>query len=74
MKIYRLHMTVDNGVSVGYEYFTARSKAEKRQREHMRDNDGEMADANDIQEMEFSLTKIGVVKLLNRWGDHPDNG
>lgn len=80
MKIYRVsHYTV-GGESEGFSYYSSRIEAEKQQvianREDREDDLGQIGDEHpgEVEEVEFALTKKGIIRLLNRWGGHADNG
>ncbi len=72
MKLYRLHLHVEMGCSGGFEFFTSRREAERRKRELDAQNDP--VDAAEIDEIEITPTKSGILAALNRYADHPDNG
>lgn len=70
MKIYRTHIRRDGNESEGFKYFSNKLKATKAQNKSNIDN--EMDD--EVEEIEFKLTKKGVIELLMRCGSHADNG
>lgn len=85
MKIYKVHIRRVGYESDGFEYFTIKSAAEKRQRESNIEVTGNV-DFDDeetkvqsftpdrVEEMDIELNKTGVMTLLQLWASHPDNG
>jgi len=71
MKLYRVALYCDTGVSAGYEYFGTKKDALRKVREE-KDPNG-MDDAV-MEEINVTPTKTGILAALNRYGDHPDNG
>lgn len=71
MTFYRISITVDNGVSAGYEFFTSWREAMGFKNEYLRDNPGETVDWDIIR---VDPTKAGILKALNSFARHPDNG
>ena len=76
MKIYRVHLHWEEGSIVagnnnGYCYFANKREAEKCFRSSDRDK---AYDDIDFQEIKVPLTKAGVLRALNIYGGHPDNG
>jgi hypothetical protein len=71
MKLYRLHMTQDFGVSAGYQFFTAWETAEKAKRKWLLETGDE---GTEIDSIEVTVTGQGILDALNRYASHPDNG
>ena len=73
MKIYQNNYTEPDGESSGKEYFASKREARKAFREKSK----EAYYGNDLQRaipIEFTLTKKGVISMLNRHASYPDNG
>jgi len=72
MKIYRVSKLERDGGHDGYLYLTNKTAAQKRQQEENKiptnRNDGS------VEEINFTPTKSGILKMLNTWAAHPDNG
>lgn len=67
MKLYRVHHADYGGLgSAGFSWHTSKRGAEKAEREGGADSS--------IELVEINPTKAGILKLLNRYADHPDNG
>lgn len=67
MKLYRVHHADYGGIgSAGFSWHTTRRDAEKAKRESGADSS--------VEAIEIKLTKAGILKLLRRYADHPDNG
>ncbi len=78
MKIYRIHIH-DGGESKGYKYCSSQRevskfKAEVRQTEEEAECDVEEEAEFDVEEIEVEISKQGILRALNRWGSHADNG
>lgn len=71
MRFYRVHYTTDCGSSAGYDWFTCRRKAEQEARAWRRDNPDE---TTAIRAVEVSPTRAGILRALNLYGSHCDNG
>lgn len=69
MKVYRMSVTDKSAEHQGYSYHTSRGALARAESE---------AKANEKEtswiEIEVELSKAGVIKALNIWGGHPDNG
>lgn len=78
MKFYRVHLTAEAGVSVGSEWFTSERAANARKAEWKRQNRGvsdadETADSK-VEVFDIQPTRSGILKALNLYASHPDNG
>lgn len=76
MKLYRVHLYSTQMCSEGYEFFTSRTAAEQRAKQHHEDAkipDDDPARCS-VNEVEFVLTKKDVLRTLQRYATHPDNG
>lgn len=73
MKLARLHkQTVLEG-SDGYAFYGSQREAEKARTAHKRDN--KLKDpCSEIDTIEVEPTREGIIKALNRYAGHPDNG
>ena len=72
MKLYRNHFCNDEDGSLGFDWYTAKAKAERAARctpDLFTGHNAAIAEC-----FEFELTKAGVLDLLLRAADHPDNG
>lgn len=72
MAIYRVSFGTHSEGHAGYGYYGSRREAEREaaqwRRDHPDDSDTE------IGSVPTPSGKGGWVELLNRWGNHPDNG
>jgi hypothetical protein len=73
MKFYRVHVTVECGVSTGYEYFTSKYGAARAVRE-WEIHRGEETGSAEIEVIEIAPTKAGILHALNAYAAHADNG
>lgn len=78
MRFYRLHRYhVENG-SAGYEYFTNERDATKARAEWYGNFEEEErvtnCEGSEYEIIEVEPTKVGILKALNRWASHNDNG
>jgi hypothetical protein len=77
MKIYRVHMRYDRehpdaGNSAGYKYYSNRKDALKAFARNV--NDVPRDDDSDFHSFEVEISKGGILRALNTYGGHPDNG
>lgn len=73
MKIFRVSLTDESGMSTGFEYYTNKKDAETALRKNA--SDESMALTKDsIEVREIPIGKYEFLKLLNDWASHPDNG
>ncbi len=74
MKIFRVHLTDESGMSLGYEYYSNKKDAETAWKKSKSDNHVRF-DANiTIEQKEVVIGKYEILNLLNEWASHPDNG
>ena len=73
MKFYRVHTTTDSGLSAGYEFFTSKAEAGKAVKEWTRGIALE-TDIAEIDVVEIEPTKAGILRALNLYAVHADNG
>ena len=78
MKVYRNEFYSVEECSHGFSFHSSKRAAEKEWDWAHRDEDEEdlgrdVADLRAVP-IEFDCTKTGVLRLLNRVADHPDNG
>jgi len=74
MKFYQLHRTHSAGESGGYEYFGSRRDAEKAARSWRRSDDSLLEHGTEIKLIEVLPTRAGILRALNRYASHEDNG
>lgn len=90
MKFYRVHLYGDSAASQGMEWFTVRLEAERRKRQHERDErqrkleavraiepdyvDDGEIDECPLDEVVIKPTRAGILAALNKYASHPDNG
>lgn len=78
MKIYRVKKVSSLNSSEGFEYFTSKVKAEKALKNFKNQCENErtgfIADQSRIEIINVRITGRQIIQLLNRYGDHPDNG
>lgn len=72
MKIYRASFRDDFNEHKGYQYFTSKTKAGLIQKKH--NNKLDKVNREEVEEIEFTLSKAGIISLLNQYASHPDNG
>ena len=73
MKIFRVSLTDESGMSMGFEYYTNKKDAETALKKNA--SDYHMALTEDSIEMkEIPIGKYEFLRLLNQWASHPDNG
>ena len=73
MKFYRVHTYADAGQSTGYEFFTSKAEAKKAVREWTEGIALE-TDTAEIDVVEIEPTKAGILRALNLYAVHADNG
>jgi hypothetical protein len=71
MKFYRVSKSTDGGNSAGFEFFTAKSDAEKEMRQFLRDDPTEFSR---IDVIEITPTRTGILRALKLYASHADNG
>ncbi len=71
MRFYQVHMTHEAGTSIGFEYYTTRPAADKAAAEYLFDYPEESAEVTAI---DVEPTKAGILRALNQYAGHPDNG
>lgn len=70
MKVYKASYRLADTEHQGYQYFSNRKDAEREQRK----NNLESGINGQVEEVEFELTKKGIIDLLNSEASHADNG
>lgn len=73
MDIFRVSYSTSLASSLGFEWFTSLTAAQKAQRQFEKRKDHEDPVA-EILKIELKTTKADVVALLNKFASHPDNG
>lgn len=74
MTFYQLHRTHSAGESAGYEYFTSLKDAERAAAAWRRSDDSLLEHGTAIDKIEVKPTKAGILRALNRYANHCDNG
>lgn len=75
MKFYQLHLTHEAGTSVGFRWFTSKREAESHLANWRRNSPGDVQDqTGEITPVNIEPTRAGILKALNRYANHPDNG
>ena len=81
MKIYQVTFRRDGNEHGGYKYFSSKREAEKVQRAANKkagkdplDLDHYITEADDVNVIEAEISATGIIDLLNRVANHPDNG
>lgn len=74
MKVFRVHLTDASGMSLGFEYYSNRKDAQTALRKSQSDEEVRVDSNSSIEEKEVIIGKYEILKLLNEWGSHPDNG
>ena len=67
MRLYRVEWYSEEESSQGFSWFTSRAAADKEVK-------AANADPSQIDAIDFSTTKAGIMDLLRRVACHPDNG
>jgi hypothetical protein len=73
MKFYQVHILHDAGTSVMFKYYTRKNDAQKAVDAWNEDHNGDSHDAT-IDMIEIEPTKLGILRALNRYASHADNG
>ena len=71
--IYRLHHYDDYACSWGFSYFSSRRRAERALRDWQRQDPGRRDHAA-IESADQPQTTAELLRLLEVWAGHPDNG
>ena len=78
MKFYRVRFSCGGGNSGGFSWHTTMRKAEAAANEAVKNDPEEYALKRSgrpaIDLIEIAPTKEGILKALNSFADHPDNG
>ena len=73
MKIARLHLYTNENSSQGYEFFGSMRAAKKAQTKFKRDFKADDP-APEIDTIEVDPSRAGIIKALNTYAGHADNG
>ena len=77
MKIYRNEFYTDEDSCLGFSFHSSKRAAEREWDWAYKDEDEDVfgRDVSSLRAVpiEFDCTKTGVLRLLNRVADHPDN-
>jgi len=89
MRLYRIHITSSDEGSRGFEWFSSKAEAERAASKYVRENQPEeekedyyanlgrrvvAPDRPEIEPVEFTTTKAGILEMLRVYASHPDNG
>jgi hypothetical protein len=78
MRFYQLHKTHEAGTSAGFDYFTTEREARRAFREWMGESKDEERvcdrEGTTLTTIEIDPSKAGILRALNRWASHPNNG
>lgn len=75
MRFYRVHDYSPFEGSGGFEFFTSKAEALKRALElYDPERHGDDKSTIDIEVVDVTPTKNGILSALNVWASHPDNG
>lgn len=72
MKVYRLHVREHHAGSTGYLFFSSKHIAENAKRQAAAGIGVEAVSMDGPHEIQ--LTKVGVLRALNHFAGHPNNG
>lgn len=72
MAVYRVSFSPHSEGRAGYGYCGSRREAEREAAHWRRDHPGDSD--TEIRSVPTPSVKAGWVKMLNLWGNHPDNG
>lgn len=76
MSIYKIAFNGDPDGQKGFDYVSSLREAQKRKREWDGNSEpGEHLQRNaEIEKLDIDPTKTGILRALNIYGGHPDNG
>lgn len=74
MKLYSLHRTHSAGESAGHEFFASKRDADKAAAEWRRQGSELEEHAAEVQPITVEPTRQGILRALNRYASHTDNG
>jgi hypothetical protein len=72
MKVYQVSLIGDGAEHAGYQYFSNQREAQKAVTHWCKDKSVEHDASMEIIDVE--ITKRGILRLLNRYASHADNG
>jgi len=73
MKFYRLHRYAVGDGSHGYQFYTSRADAERSAKEWQSRADLSEP-SGEVDEIEITPTKAGILRALNTYATHANNG
>lgn len=73
MILYRVSTFTENGNSAGFSWHTKLREAQDAKAEAKANHIDEEREP-EIERIEVKLTRDGVLRALNRYASHPDNG
>ena len=79
MKVYRIAISIENGSSGGFEFFSSKREAERWRRAQNKEikKDPEAhryAELGDPECLEIGARKHEILRFLRAYAGHPDNG
>jgi len=72
MRLHRVHYTIEHGSSAGYSWHTSQREAHKRAIAHIKGSDDRNYTIGTIDT--GRLSRVELLRLLNKYASHPDNG
>lgn len=72
MRFYQVHLINDEGHSAGYHWFT--NEREAKSHVHHWTKDKSVEHSANIEPIDIEPTKAGILKALELYASHPDNG
>ncbi len=73
MKIYRIDLRDESYVSLGYEFVASHAEAQRLSTELVNDPGSQVMDT-EIERFEVPRRKAGLIRWLNLYAGHPNNG
>lgn len=74
MKIYRVHSHTENGISAGYSFHSSLKDAKHAAREAWETRDSDSETPPEIEVLEVEISKAGILRALNMYASHAENG
>lgn len=73
MKLYRVNRRTDGGTSGGFSFHSSMKDAKREAARYQREMEPD-EELPEIDVIEFECSKGGVLRLLNYWACHANNG
>jgi len=70
VKVYRVELLIEGGLSFDIKYFGNKREAFRCARQHMQTSTDDFV----IQKIEVEISRAGVLAALNKHASHADNG